>query len=595
MGIVDEDVARVREAADLVAVVSQYTQLRRVGRRWSGLCPFHAERTPSFSVNGEEGVYYCFGCGAKGDAITFVREKEQVDFVGAVEQLANRAGVTLRYTDANEGAERRRRAHLQDVLGRAVAWYHQRLLEGPDAGAARRYLRQRGYGADVARQFQLGWAPEGWDELSRALRVSNEDLVDCGLGFVNRRGRQQDAFRGRVLFPIFDAQGGAVGFGGRILPGGEGPKYKNSAESAVYAKSRVLYGLHWAKSAIVEADEVIVCEGYTDVIGFARSGMANAVATCGTALTEDHVRTLRRFARRVILAFDADTAGQNAAARFYEWEKAHGLDVAVAALPEGVDPGELAGRDPGALLGAVSGARSFLAFRLARVLDRADLASAEGRARAAAEAMDVVAEHPDPLVRDQYVMEIAGRCRLEPDRVRSRLDEGVRTGAAPGAVAPSPAPSRRRSARPERDTPELEALRLLAHRRDEIEGYLLAELFDDERYAAAFDALAAGPDLHTAIAAGGPEVADLLQRLAVEESGAEPLDVVVRLWQEWLRREIAACTARGRDADLATMREIGPLQAWYKQVLEELGDVDHRTSAVQGLLAWFTAAPREGA
>jgi DNA primase len=587
MGIVGDDVARVREASDLVAVVTQYTQLRRVGRRWTGLCPFHAERTASFSVNGEMGLYYCFGCGAKGDVISFVREKEQLDFAGAVEWLAARAGITLRYTSEGEGAERRRRAHLHEVLGRAVAWYHDRLLTGADAGAARRYLRQRGYDGEVARRFRLGWAPEGWDELARALRLSRDDLVDSGLGFVNSRGRPQDAFRGRLLFPIFDAQDRALGFGGRILPGGEGPKYKNSAESAVYAKSRVLYGLNWAKGPIVEADEVVVCEGYTDVIGFALAGVPNAVATCGTALTEDHVRTLRRFARRVVLAFDADAAGQDAAARFYEWEKAHDVDVAVAALPAGVDPADLAARDPDALRSSVAGARSFLAFRLARVLDRAELGTAEGRARAAAAALAVVAEHPDPLVRDQYVMEVADRCRLEPDRVRARLDQG-----SPGG---GPAPRSRRRRRVERDTAQREALKLLVHRRAETEPLLVPELFDDERCAAAYDAIAGTADLHGAIERAGPELAELVQRLAVEDTEAEPIDVVALLWKAWLEREIAACVAQGRHADLASFAALSARQSWYQHKLEEVTDPDRRTPAVHGLLAWMAQGPEEGA
>lgn len=586
MGIMDEDVVRVREAADLVAVVTQYTQLRRVGRRWTGLCPFHAERSASFSVNGEMGVYYCFGCGAKGDAITFVREKEQVDFVGAVEWLANRSGITLRYTDHNEGAERRRRTELHETLGRAVEWYHDRLMTAPDAGAARRYLRQRGYDGEVARRFGLGWAPEGWDELTRALRLSAEDLTDSGLGFVNGRGRRQDAFRGRLLFPIFDAEGRALGFGGRILPGGDGPKYKNSAESAVYAKSRVLYGLHWAKGGIVEADEVVVCEGYTDVIGFTLAGVPNAVATCGTALTEDHVRTLRRFARRVVLAFDADAAGQNAAARFYEWEKAHDIDVAVADLPAGVDPGELAGSDPERLRASVGGARSFLSFRLARVLDGSELGTAEGRARAAAAALAVVSEHPDPLVRDQYVMEIADRCRLEPDRVRVLLDQGVA-----GADAP-PVPARRR--RTERDTAELEALKLMVHRREEVARLLVPELFDDERCAAAYDVLARTEGLHGAVELAGPELAELLQRLAVEETEAEPIDVVALLWKAWLERAIAACVVEGRQADLASFAPLSARQSWYKHKLEEVSDPHRRTPAVEGLLAWMADGPEEG-
>ena len=368
MGIVDEDIGRVREASDIVAVISQYTQLRRVGRRFQGLCPFHSEKSPSFSVNAEEGLYYCFGCQASGDAITFAREKEQLDFVGAVEWLANKANIQIRYTDAGSGEDRKRKTLLHDAVGRAADWYHDRLLTAEDAGAARSYLRQRGYTGETVRQFKIGYAPDGWDTLARSLKLSNADLTDSGLGFVNRRQRQQDAFRDRILFPVFDAQGNAVGFGGRVLPNGDGPKYKNSSESVIYAKSKLLYGLNWSKSAIVAADEVIVCEGYTDVIAFAMAGEPRAVATCGTALTEEHVKLLRRFASRVVLAFDADAAGQNAAARVYEWEKAHDLDVAIADLPPGVDPGDLGVSDPKRLAESIVQARPFLEFRVERGL-----------------------------------------------------------------------------------------------------------------------------------------------------------------------------------------------------------------------------------
>ena len=448
MGIVDEDVARVRETVDVVAVVSEYTQLRKVGLRYQGLCPFHTEKSPSFSVNIEEGLYHCFGCGVGGDMITFIREKEQLDFVGAVEWLANKAQITLRYTDSGQGEERRRKSTLQDSIAKAVEWYHHRLLTSEDAGPARSYLRQRGYNGDMVREYQLGWAPDAWDLLARSLRLSNDDLTDSGLGFVNRVGKQQDAFRGRILFPIHDAQGNAVGFGGRNMPGNDGPKYKNSAESTVYAKSKVLYGLHLAKTSIVEADEVIVCEGYTDVIGFAQAGLPRAVATCGTALTEEHVKLLRRFARRVVLSFDADAAGQNAAARFYEWESQHDLDVAVVDLPGGGDPADLAQTDPDALRSAVDDARPFLEFRVDRAINAVDRGTNEGRAKAAERALAMVSEHPDPLVRDQYVMTVASRCQFEPDLIRSMLrDRGSpsrpapsvrrRPGAGPSATPPS--------------------------------------------------------------------------------------------------------------------------------------------------------------
>jgi DNA primase len=590
VGIVDEDIARVREASDVVAVVSEYTQLRKVGRRYQGLCPFHVERSPSFSLNAEEGLYYCFGCGVRGDIITFVREKELVDFVGAVEMLANRAGITLRYTEVGQSEDRKRKSRLHGVLGQAAEWYHQRLLTGDDAGPARGYLRQRGFDGDAVRRYQIGWAPEGYDQLARALRLSNEDLNESGLGFVNRKGRQQDAFRGRVLFPIFDPTGQALGFGGRILPGGEGPKYKNSAESSVYAKSRILYGLNWAKTDIVSADEVIVCEGYTDVIGFATAGIGRAVATCGTALTEDHVRLLRRFARRVVLAFDADAAGQNAAARFYEWEKAHDLDVAVADLPAGVDPGELALSDPQRLAAAVTGARSFLEFRVDRAIRSVDRSSGEGRARAAEQALVMVAEHPDPLVRDQYVMTVASRCQFEPDLIRSMLRQGPRRAATGW-------PTSRWGGQQLGDNPELEALRLAVHERDEISGLLVPELFSDELYALVYALVTEAPTMHEVIERGGPEVAEVVYRLLAQEAEAshtsstlaplgDPMDVASRLWQRYLERQIERCRRDAREADSGAYALLVEDMKWLRLQLEDLREPERRATAVKGLLAW---------
>ncbi|MGH9233846.1 MAG: DNA primase, partial [Acidimicrobiales bacterium] len=427
MGIHDEDVAAVRAASDIVAIVTEYTPLRRVGRQWTGLCPFHTEKTASFSVNPNENVFYCFGCQAQGDVFDFVMQKEQVDFPTAVERLAGKAGVTLRYTDRNEGESRKRRAKLVDTMARAVAWYHERLLSGSDAGAARSYLRERGLDGDVVRDFQIGWAPDAWDALTRALRLDEDQGKGTGLARVNSRGRLNDHFRARILFPIHDDRGDPISFGGRILPGGESPgnqgKYKNTTETPLYNKSRVLYGLDRAKTSIVTAGTAVICEGYTDVIGFHRAGVPLAVATCGTALTDEHVRLLTRFAaRRLVLAFDADAAGQAAAERFYRWEREHDLQVAVADLPPGQDPADVARSGPDRLKAAVDGATPFLRFRLDRAFAAADLASNEGRARAAERALEIVAEHPTDLVRDQYLMDVASRCRVEPDRLRTLLD-----------------------------------------------------------------------------------------------------------------------------------------------------------------------------
>ena len=252
-------------------------------------------------------------------------------------------------------------------MARAADWYHERLLTDPAARPARDYLRGRGLAGDVARAFKIGWAPDGWDALSR--EIGNADLLQqTGLSFMNRGGRLQDAFRARVMFPIFTDNGDPVAFGGRILPGSADPaKYKNSSETPIYAKSKTLYGLNWAKSDVVAADQIIVCEGYTDVIGFHRAGVRRAVATCGTAFTEEHVRLVKRFASKVVLAFDADAAGQGAADRFYEWEQRYQVQVSVAHFPDGKDPGDLADQ-PGVLADAVERAETYLAYRLRRVM-----------------------------------------------------------------------------------------------------------------------------------------------------------------------------------------------------------------------------------
>ena len=392
-----------------------------------GLCPFHSEKSPSFSVNPEEGLYYCFGCQASGDAISFLRNIEGCDFVEAVERLAARAGITIRNdADGADQAGRGRRQALYEALTTAVDFYHERLVSGADARHARQYLRSRGYDGDVVRTYRLGFAPAAYDELVRSKVLTSQALREAGLAHESSRGNLIDTFRERVIFPILDPGNRVVALGGRVLPDGlrqmpgePGPKYRNSQESAVYQKRATLYGLNWAKNEIVKEKEAIVCEGYTDVIGFAQAGISRAVATCGTALTEDHFRLLSRFARRVVLCFDADAAGQNAAARLYEWERRHEVELRVAELPSGSDPAELARTDPAALRSAIEGAQPFLGFRVERALGRADLSSPEGRARAAQAALEAVAEHPNPLVRDQYLLTIGDKTHHEVDQLRT--------------------------------------------------------------------------------------------------------------------------------------------------------------------------------
>jgi DNA primase len=619
MGIPDEDVAQVRAATDIVALIGEHAALKRVGRRWTGLCPFHTEKSPSFSVNAEEGFYYCFGCQASGDAITFVRATEHLDFVDAVRLLADRAGVAL-HEDAEIGKDRKRRTDLLDAMERAVVWYHERLLRAPDAGRARDYLRSRGYDGDVVRQFRLGWAPDDWDALSRALKLPERVLTDSGLGFVNRRGRAQDAFRGRVLFPICDPSGRPVALGGRILPPVPGeppperpePKYKNSQESPIYSKRRTLYALNWAKQDVIAKGEVVVCEGYTDVIGFFQAGVPRAVATCGTALAEEHFTLLRNFGRRIVLAYDADRAGQNATSRVYEWERRHEVDVVVADLPSGTDPGDLSRSDPEALARAVADARPFLQFRVDRILGASDLTTAEGRARAAESALTAVAEHPDDLVRDQYVMQLSDRCRLDAPRLRERL-EYLR--AHPQTETSSTrAPSNRHSQDPgelrdpddgdewddgvvrfpvQKDGPGLEALKLAVHRPEEVADRLQPVLFVDALQRDAFTALVEHDDLHDAIATASPEVAGLLRRITVEEplmgdpDFGDPVDLVVGvLLREAVRRELSEVEKASRG--LGESWQAGAaVTAQVRRWLAELEDPGSVRAAADRLVAWL--------
>ncbi|HWI03570.1 MAG TPA: toprim domain-containing protein, partial [Acidimicrobiales bacterium] len=507
---------------------------------------------------------------AGGDVITFVREIEHLEFAEAVERLAARSGIQIRYDTEAVSQERQRRARLVAVMTQAVDWYHERLLTSPDARGARAYLRSRGYDGEVVRAYRIGWSPDGWDELCRALKLPADLAKDTGLGFVNKVGRLNDFFRGRVLFPIFDVRGDPVAFGGRRLADGEGPKYKNSPETPLYSKNRVLYGLNWAKAAVVETNEVVVCEGYTDVIGLARAGVRTGVATCGTTLSDEHVRVLKNFARRVVLAYDADAAGQAAAEHFYEWERRYELDLAVADLPPGMDPGELGSRDPGALAAAVKGAKPFLTFRLDRLFLRADMRTPGGRARAAEAAMDAVREHPSDLVRDQYVMEAADRTGIRPDRLRMLL-EGRR-----------PPPPARRQTR--REGPEVEALRLAVNRPEDVAEALHEVLFVDPVVVAGYRALCASTTLAQAIDAAEDEAATLLRRLAVEDADTSAADVLARLAREAGTRVVAELEAAARHGDaLAYAGQI----AWLKQTLEEVGDPAQGVEATGRLVRWI--------
>jgi DNA primase len=578
MAIEEEDLERVRSSLVLSDVIGQYVALRRVGRNQVGLCPFHAERSGSFNVRDETGRYRCFGCGAAGDVFKFVQEIEHVDFVTAVEQLASKAGVQLRYTTGGEGKDRQRRKQLVEAMQKAVEWYHQRLLTSPDAREARDYLRRRGLSGDIARTFQLGWAPDDWDALCRDLKLPADVVRDTGLAFTNKAGRLQDSFRGRVMFPIFTENGEAVAFGGRIMPGSPDPaKYKNSSETSIYAKSKTLYGLHWAKGDIVSADQVIVCEGYTDVIGFHRAGVRRAVATCGTALTEDHVRLLKRYASQVVLAFDADAAGQGAAQRFYEWEDKYKVRVSVAKFPAGKDPGDLSVSDPEALKDAVDHAVPFLGFRLNRVLNGRPLRSPEDRARMAQEAMAIVAEHPDQNVQKLYAGQVAAHVGLQTNDLTASL----RThGRAPVRIAPARQIGSAENA-------EFVAIAMLFQRWDDIAPWLVEDLFAQDVARRAFLAVAeAGGAIEPSLELADPEAREFLERAAVADVEADPLIEARNLIAAATRRLLAKQTSVTDPDTLRSMRDA-------RLALELIDDSESADGAAEALLGWLQGVSEE--
>jgi DNA primase len=321
------------------------------------------------------------------------------------------------------------------------------------------------------------------------------------------------------MFPIYDSRGDAVGFGGRAL-GDDGPKYKNSPDSAIYHKSRLLYGLNWAKSEIVARREVIICEGYTDVMAFALAGQPNAVATCGTALADDHFQILKNLTRRVVLAYDSDAAGQGAAEKWYGWEQQFEIEVKVADLPAGRDPADVWRDDPEALVRAVAAAKPFLEFRIDRALAAADRSSIEGRARAAQAAAAIVAEHPDDLVRDSYLMKLAGNLDFDVDRLREATAT-ARSPQALGARQQRSTPPAPRAARPS-DAPrinrrELDLLLYTVHDAQLVDGWIDSRLFADAVAREAFDLIVGNPDIHLAIASADGPVLALLERVTVEE------------------------------------------------------------------------------
>lgn len=442
-GIPEHIIDRIRESVNIVEVISRYVTLRKRGRNFQGLCPFHQEKTPSFSVNPEKQIFHCFGCGVGGNVFSFLMQHEKLSFVDAVKRLAEETGIEIPVS-----AETRQRIgeneRLLNANGLAGAFFQRCLKSAP--GEVTAYLQKRGLQPETVARFMVGYAPEGWDGLLKHLeqkKAAIKTYLELGLLLESEKSRRPyDRFRHRLMFPIHDPAGKIVGFGGRAFTDDKKtPKYINSPESPVYQKSRVLYGLFFAREAIRESGEALFVEGYMDVIQLHQSGIRNVVATSGTALTGEHARLIRRYAPRVLMCYDADSAGINAAVRGGEVLFQHGLEVTVLILPPGEDPDSyVKANGKEAFLDLLKEAGDYLSFRLRLLKEQFDLASAAGRSRAVAALVETLAEVQDSIRLSFYIEKAAQSLQLPPTLLHNQVRERQKQARNRGYFADNPPP-----------------------------------------------------------------------------------------------------------------------------------------------------------
>jgi DNA primase len=515
--IKDESVEAVKAAANIVDLVEARTRLRKVGGRYTGLCPFHEEKTPSFSVSPDRGTYHCFGCGVGGDAISFVRETESLDFVGAIEWLAERFHVQIEYEESTPGADaqRRRRERLHELLEQAAAYYERVLWDSRVGEPVRAYLDSRGLGEEVCREFRLGLSPQGATLARKAgERFTADELAAAGL--VTRRGT--DYFQRRLMFPLADARGRVIGFQARKLHEDDPlrGKYVNSPEGELFRKSNVLYGLHLARGAISKEDRAVVVEGNTDVIALRQARLLSAVASMGTALTERQLKELGRLTTRVYLCFDADSAGEDATLRGMELALRQGLDVRVVALPPGKDPAD----DPSGFEERLTQADPYAVHRV-----RLELARARDRQHAYLQVQEVLNGIPEsPERHDAW--------RLANDRLGLTVElRAVAGGTASAGRAVSPRivdageKLERNALAGVRAHPAL--LRVL--------GELGPEHFDSEQHRRIREALVSGGTPDDELVPVLAELDAVAERDGIDEETAKQL--LLRLRERHLRRE----------------------------------------------------------
>ncbi len=492
MPIPEDFVELVRSQADIVEIISEFVPLRRRGRSYLALCPFHKEKTPSFSVSPERGIFKCFGCGKGGNVFTFLMEYLGISFPEAVRMVADRLGIAVpesaQETDAPLKSEKEQ---IYRAL-RAAANFFRNMLASPEGKIAREYLKQRGIESDVASLFELGYAPAGWDKMQRALEkegFSIETLLKAGL-LAESESSRYDRFRNRLIFPIFHTMGQVIGFGARQLHPDEPPKYLNSPQTPVYDKSQALYGLYQAREAIREAKSAVVVEGYMDVLTLFQAGIRNVVATCGTALTADHLRLLKRYAAEVRILYDQDTAGQQAAMRAVEQACAAGVDAFVVQLPAGEDPDSFVRKfSAPALRQRIAQAQPGFAFLIHQLHHRGNLDTPSKQAEAVKYLVGVIAQMPEPLQQDFAIRSLAQQLHIPETRLYAVLEQMQRKqtrtvmSARRASSSPPSAPASPSSPAPSTLFPEEKAIfQILLHHPESVRsaienGLLHAELF----------------------------------------------------------------------------------------------------------------------
>ncbi|MEO6058790.1 MAG: DNA primase [Candidatus Limnocylindria bacterium] len=425
----------IKAKLPVVDVVGETVVLKRAGSAYKGLCPFHAEKTPSFIVSPDRESWHCFGCGEGGDIFTFLMKRDGLDFREALSRLAEKAGVELSERTAREDRQKRR---LREALEAAIAWYREVFLQARQAEAARRYLAERGLTDETLERFVIGHAPNTWDALTRRLigrGFTNDELIASGLASASNRGGVIDKFRGRIIIPIRDASGRPVGLGGRILPGADGPKYLNSPAGPLFDKSRTLYGLDLAKASIRREKMTVIVEGYTDVMAAHQAGFTNVVASLGTALTGGQIELATRYADAVALAYDVDLAGEAATQRGLLEELGPDQSVSkvrVVRIPAGKDPDELIRTDPDAWRRAVAEAKPVIEYFIDRTAAEVDLETVAGKRDLTGRVLALLKRVGDPVERTLYLQRLARLVNIEERVLLEALArEPVRRSARP--------------------------------------------------------------------------------------------------------------------------------------------------------------------